>query len=315
MKEKALGIAILIMTACPVSAQNFYDDQEEGWFWYKEEPPPEEKDPKEPTPPVAKKEKEPEEKKTEVAKTTPPPGPKPLSTEWFNENLEKYRNQAIDDPTRENVEAYYRLQRIGLEKAQVFAEVAQQVVTANPYLDNTSARNPGGPSGRAQDKRARQNRRRIANEIWEEVGIAYFFDEECVLCEEQAPVLSRIANTYNLEILPVSLDGSPAPGQLASMDVTQDRGQSEMLEIDEAPAMYLVRPPGQFIPISDGYLLENQIFDRTIEVAYNEDWIDQEAYDSTRGINRERIATNVDDEIDSLPTESSELNEILRSME
>lgn len=308
--------AFLLTVSFGASAQGFYDDGEKGWFWYNEKPLPEEQEKEEkPEPPpksVAKQEEEPEPEPEQQAQVAS--GPKPLSTAWFKKNLEKYLNRAIDNPTPENVEAYYRLQRIGLEKAQVFSEVAQQVVTGNPELDNLSARPTSGPAAQAMDRRSFEAKVNVAKDVWETAGLAYFYEDDCVICEKQADILARLAARTSVEIMPVSMDGSAPPGPLAQLGYVEDEGQSEMLKIDMAPALYLLKPPKDWYPIADGYLLENDIYDRIVETAYREGWIDQQEYDQTRPINRQRVATSLPESITSLPEDSGSLNEVLGDM-
>jgi conjugal transfer pilus assembly protein TraF len=64
----------------------------------------------------------------------------PLSTAWFRKNLEKYRDRAIDDPSAENVAAYYYLQRVMMDKAHRFTDVAREVVMSDPFLDENQRR-------------------------------------------------------------------------------------------------------------------------------------------------------------------------------
>ena len=312
LRPAALSVA-LMFAASPALAQDYYDRGEEGWFWYKEEPvaeAPEDEEEPEPSPP---KVAEPE--KPEPTPAEEPSGPPALSAAWYEKNLERYLHRAIDDPTPENVEAYYRLQRIGLEKAHVFAEVAQQVVANNPDLDNFGARPPSGPGSRALEVRARQNKARVADEIWQEAGIAFFFEDDCVLCDEQAKILGRLADSSTLSVMPVSLDGSEPHSALKGMNTVVDQGQADMLEIEAGPALYLLRPPSEWIPIAAGMLSENQIYDRTIQIAHSEGWIGDEAYESTRPINRQRFATQIPGDTETLPDNPTDLVQLLSTLE
>ena len=64
----------------------------------------------------------------------------PLSAAWLRANLERFRDQAIDDPTTRNVALYLYLQRLVLDKAERFAEATQRAVWADPLLDETTRR-------------------------------------------------------------------------------------------------------------------------------------------------------------------------------
>jgi len=67
-------------------------------------------------------------------------GPAPLKAAWLRANLERFRDQAIDDPTTRNVALYLYLQRLVLDKAERFAEATQRAVWADPLLDETTRR-------------------------------------------------------------------------------------------------------------------------------------------------------------------------------
>ena len=58
-----------------------------------------------------------------------------MSVEWLRANLPVLRDRAIDQPTQENVRAYYYAQRIMMDKAQVFSDVAREVTGTDPLLD------------------------------------------------------------------------------------------------------------------------------------------------------------------------------------
>lgn len=106
----------------------FFHDKERGWFWREEfiEPPlPKPKKEKHPTPIPARDSTE------EI---------QPLSVAWLRKNLEKYRDQAIDVPSPENVAAYFYLQRVMMDKAHRFTDVAHEVVISDPRLDENVRR-------------------------------------------------------------------------------------------------------------------------------------------------------------------------------
>jgi conjugal transfer pilus assembly protein TraF len=92
--------------------QPFFQGKEEGWFWYK--------DPKErpvQLPP-----------KSMLPLPAKPKETEPLSVEWLKKQMPVLLDRAIDNPTRENVEAYLYAQRLAMDKSQRFAEMSQRVV-------------------------------------------------------------------------------------------------------------------------------------------------------------------------------------------
>lgn len=103
----------------------FYRSGAEGWYWY-QDPPKEEELPQQP-------EVKPEPKPAVAAK----PAPAPFTLKWVQEMLPKYRERAWDNPTQENVQAYFLVQRFAMDRATQFADVAQQVVVGNAMQCST----------------------------------------------------------------------------------------------------------------------------------------------------------------------------------
>ena len=122
---------------------SFLDGKEEGWFWKKTPPePPEEM---EPEPTVAKTDKaEDQDKQMPVPEPSVTvaveEGPEAFTVAWYRENVQKLRDRAIDDPTQENVRAYYLAQRIMLDKASRFTDMARLVTSTDPLIDESSRR-------------------------------------------------------------------------------------------------------------------------------------------------------------------------------
>ena len=105
---------------------SYFADKQRGWFWYEVLPEPVKK-----TQPESQAEQEklkPDIKPTSDVQAeiepkiqaNPSAEPQPLSSAWLKQNLEHYLNQAIDDPSPENVAAFYYLQRVMMDKAERF---------------------------------------------------------------------------------------------------------------------------------------------------------------------------------------------------
>ncbi|MFX4226466.1 MAG: conjugal transfer protein TraF [Porticoccaceae bacterium] len=107
----------------PASGWHFYDDPEP-------EPEIELVEPQQPTGPKV----ETSDEKPELGGASSS-GPAPMSAEWLKENMPRLLNQALDNPTRENLEAYYGAQRVMMDKAERFTLEAEKVVIGNPMLD------------------------------------------------------------------------------------------------------------------------------------------------------------------------------------
>lgn len=274
------------MLATEGGGKAFIQQNDEGWFFYNEKieeevPEPEPVlPPPPPPPPVAKAPVEP----------TPAPGPEPMSTAWFRENMQKYEDIAIDDPTPENISRYYYLQRVSMDKAQRFADVAQQVVLSDPYLDESTRRPLSQYGTSAFDKAARDAINSSMRKISDAAGIFFFYNDACDICPKAAEVLSRITAIHGLVVNAVSVDGNPLPNDLFP-DFKPDTGQAKSLGINNYPAIYLALPPADLFVLGHSALAINEIEERVLMVAEQNDLITKAEYEKTRPFNDNSIDT------------------------
>lgn len=310
-------VALLMQDASAQSAGSYYDRSEEGWWWYQDPPvvepepeaPPEEKE-EEPSP-IVVMEAPPAEEMPDQA----PKGPPALSSAWFRENLQTYMDKAIDDPTEENVEVYFLLQRIMMDKAQEFTDMSQRVVMGDKLLDEVNRR-PLSPSSSRRLEQISADKREVAfEEVLQKAGLAYFFSSECALCPDQAQTLNKLSERSGLEVLPVSLDGEPLPNGLFADNTVLDQGQAEQLGIDEGPALVLMVPPDRWVPISFGALTQSDLISRTLMASVEEGLISEEAYNETLPVNKTASLASLSSDDEELPDDPKALIQYLRSLE
>lgn len=262
-----------------VNGPLFYEGKERGWFWY--EDPAIEETPIEETPPLL-----PTEKITEaehlVEKPKPKPGPKPLSSKWFRENMEKYRDAAVDDPTPQNVAFYMYLQRVMLDKAENFSQVAQTTVMTDPVLDENSRRPLATFGAFAMDDKSTKGIEKAAKKLAESAGLWFFYASTCEFCIKEAGVLRGLANAYGFKIMPIALDGLPLPGG-DFKDFTIDRGQAKKMGVETTPALFLVKPGenGGALQLGQGLLSGDDILNRAITLSNQNGWLNQVDYNET----------------------------------
>lgn len=273
---------------------SYFADQQRGWFWYEVVPEPVKKIEPElnttPVPPVtqeqtpAKREPAP---LTAGDKSNPTSqqsvAPHPLSSAWLKQNLEHYLNQAIDDPSPENVAAFYYLQRVMMDKAERFTHAARYVVMSDPQLDETVRRPVATYAANEANHQARVVAEQALKAIAAQAGILFFFRSDCPYCHVQAPILAMLENAYGFKIYPVSLDGLPMPNGFFSQ-FKRDQGQAALLGVEQTPAMFLMKPPRQIVPLAQGALSLEEITGRILLAAKEAGWIDASQYQTTQGI-------------------------------
>ena len=84
--------------------------------------------------------------------------------------LPKYKERAWDDPTHENVQAYFLVQRFAMDRANKFADVAQQVVVGNALLDESMRRPLATFMNPSIDRAANQNTDALLRKVSEKAG-------------------------------------------------------------------------------------------------------------------------------------------------
>ncbi|WP_347987644.1 conjugal transfer protein TraF [Methylomonas sp. AM2-LC] len=270
---------------------SYFADKQRGWFWYEVLPEPVLG--KKPEPDLLKSapsqsETNDKQPKVEVPPPTqatqiPPDEPAPLSSAWLRKNMESYLNQAIDDPSHENVAAFYYLQRVMMDKAERFTNAARYVVMSDPQLDETVRRPIATYAANEANHQASVAAERALKDIAGQAGILFFFRSDCAYCHVQAPILSMLERAYGFKVYAVSLDGLPMPNGLFG-NFKLDRGQAALLGVEQTPAMFLMKPPKKIVPLSQGVLSLEEMTGRILLAGKEAGWIDPSQYQTTQGI-------------------------------
>ena len=267
----------------------YFEDKQRGWFWYEVLPEPVKKI--QPDIQASQEKPKPDNKpsgdvQAEIETQTqaqPSAQPQPLSSAWLKQNLEHYLNQAIDDPSPENVAAFYYLQRVMMDKAERFTNAARYVVMSDPQLDETVRRPVATYAANEANHQASVVAERALKAIAAQAGILFFFRSDCPYCHVQAPILAMLENAYGFKIYPVSLDGLPMPNGFFN-EFKRDNGQAAMLGVEQTPALFLMKPPKQIVPLAQGALSLEEVTGRILLAAKEAGWIDASQYQTTQGI-------------------------------
>ncbi len=281
-----VGLGLLSAGALSAAPAGFYAGKSQGWFWYRHDPTP-------PPPPASV----PPPLPTPAPAVAPPPEsaapqPAPLSAAWLRENLDRYRDRAIDDPTPENVAAFFYLQRVVLDKSSTFAKVAERVVQGNPDLDEITQRPTATFGANLANKTAGDARDAVLGRIAQHAVVWFFFRSDCPYCEAQAPLLDRMSQRYGFTVLPISLDGKPLPSGVFPT-FRADSGQGRALGVRATPTMFLVHPDPdgpKVAPVAQGLLSLTQLQERFVTAAVTAGWITEAEATPTRAVTTEASA-------------------------
>lgn len=270
----------------------FFERSAEGWFFYEPEPIPEKKTkPKEKTE-VAEKPvetmKQPESDAIPAPVQTVQP-PKNFSIQWFRENVNKYRDRAIDNPTPENVSAFLYVQKMALDKSHKFANTWEKVVLSNPELDANSRRPLASGGSFAVDSRAKANKQATLKNLSADAGIWFFYSSESPYAAQQAEVLFALSKQLGFSVLPISLDGLPLPSGRFP-EFVEDQGQAKVVGVQQVPATYMVAGDGTIKPLGEGVISYNDMQERLLVVAQINGLITEEEYQQAQPL----LSNNLD---------------------
>ena len=239
----------------------WYGRKAEGWHWYKD---PVKEEPEEllpPAPPEEPKEEKKEERVVPLMTPTPtvaqskPEEPVAFSQAWLQKMIPIYLMNAVDNPTPENIEAFYVLQRIAMDKA----DFGLQDI----------------------DKEADRRTAELLAKVADFSGIFFFFKEGCPFCERQAPIIKELERK-GFSVIAVSLDGGML--HTARFDrVVRDNGQAALLNVQATPAVFLANPKtGTIALLGESLMAQSELERRILLVAARNEWITQEELAQTR---------------------------------
>lgn len=232
-------------------AGRFVERKGEGWYWYQ--------DPKD----APKKKPKP---KPEPPKAADKPKPKtePFSVEWLRTNIPLLLDKAIDNPSKENLEAFYYAQRVMMDKAQVYSEKARQVVAADPFLDENNRVPFSSYSKSMFLNQITDNTDEAIRALAKIGGLWVFFDSRCMHCRSQTHTAKLIADKYGFPVKYISMDGKGLPG---TDGFVKDNGTAALLNVTITPTTVFVVPPNNYYVISQGSMARDMIVDRLMIAA------------------------------------------------
>lgn len=248
------AVALVLM----VGAAHADDDEEDcrpdnqakadqGWFFYEHCPPK-----KKPIP-----EKKPEPQAAVPAPEAKPEAKQPMTVAWMRKMLPILHERAVDNPTKENVQAYAYMVRTMGDKAQRYSDVYASLIKTDPFLDmnneipfNSSHRNE------ILSKASADKREALGLVAKKAAGLFVFFDSKCSFCKSQIQVVNSFAKANKFDVMYVSVDGKGLPGATGWV---KDNGTAKSLGIKIFPTTVLAIPPKMYIPISFGLMAEDQL--------------------------------------------------------
>ena len=223
-------------------ADNFWEERAVGWHWYQD---PEEGQPVSPDSTVTHD---------------------PIATmEALHHKVQQTLDQAILNPTEDNIRQYIALQNQLGERAQHFADVWKSVLLNYPELD-FSLRHPTNNLAKQIDlDSVRQQENAAIQQFAQHNGLFFFYRSSCPYCQRFAPILKKFSSRYGLSVIPITTDGISLPEYPHSHS---DQGQAARLKVTIEPALFTADPQThRIIPVSYGLLSEDELRQRLLTIA------------------------------------------------
>lgn len=239
---KNLILCVVLVCMIPeIFAQDYYDQHAQGWHWYDDPVPTNHESPTQQNP---------------VAQMNS-----------IKQALQYSLDQAIINPTPDNVKKYISLQNQMSDRASRFSRVWQLALLQSPNLDYSIA-HPTNQVGREvylDQERAKEDA--AIRALAQHSGLFFFYHSTCPYCQHFAPIVKDFSERYHIVVIPITTDGIALPSFPNSH---VDAGQAEKFHVMVEPALFTVNPyTHKAIPVSYGLITEDELRSRILEIATN----------------------------------------------
>ena len=243
-----------------------------GWFYYERpappEPPPESLPPQEPA----------QQSATSVSQ---PAGAGEGSTvridhAWLKEQLPRLQEAAFNNPTDQNLAAYWGAMRITTDMSTRFANRSKEWFAQYPELSEDRRRPNVAAALHARQDAVLERQLDLLASVWKSgAGLWFFYRSDCPYCHKQLPILEILAKSRGVDIIGVAIDGMPL-NETSNIPWVPDLPRAEdgqtaaqRLGITMTPSIVLVTPDWQFKPVATGLASGTDITSAVIRQAHS----------------------------------------------
>jgi len=246
------------------------DRKAEGYFWYKDQFEPEKEKPKKKEPPKAPQ-----------VVVSVPAGPAPLSSAWLRENMQHYLDNAVDNPTVENISAYLLIQKHAMDKSFTYMDATEAVTLGNPMLDEINKRPLANFAKKELDLQATENKTQVINKISQKAGLFVFLDSSTA-STAQSTIIDMLKRNHNFSIINIAVE--PLAPDNTATNIQQNKGHAAQLMINNIPAIVMLRDDGVFDYIAQAPVSYSNLQKRILVSAKRLAVITEDEFNSTRPI-------------------------------
>jgi conjugal transfer pilus assembly protein TraF len=229
-------MGFLIFLSTTSEAASFWNTHSAGWHWYQ--------DPKADQPSSEKTQQDPSKQ-----------------MQSLQISIKRAMDNAILNPTPENIKAYIEIQNRVAAQASVFADVWRRALWTYPQLDYSLAHPTNQTAKHAYLDKERAKMESAIHMLSKTDGLFFFFKGSCPYCHQMAPLVKSFAEHYGFSIIPISMDGDALP-EFPNAKLNQS--VAAQLHVTAVPALFMVNPNlHRIIPIASGLISADELIQRT----------------------------------------------------
>lgn len=210
----------------------YFTEHTKGWHWYN--------DPKESDDSDEGSENDPITKMNAVRAT-----------------VQRALNNAVINPSKENVKNYIVLQNQVANHANQFNHNWQAVLLDNPELNYSLLHPTNNLAKQVEYDQNHVAEEKIVRQLAQNYQLYFFYRSTCPYCQRFAPIVKDFAETYGFNVLPITTDGISLP---EFPDSYINQGESQIYNVTVEPTLFAVNPvTHKAIRIATGLTSQSEI--------------------------------------------------------
>ncbi|WP_222987503.1 conjugal transfer protein TraF [Psittacicella hinzii] len=224
-----------------------------------------------------------------ASKTTVPPVPKFISSAWLKMALPLYLEQALDNPSEENVLTYLYLQNYATQQASLFSEQVTLLTQGNALLDNNGVFPQNAVARQYREQMAAHTRRMVLSHYAHKLLLVFTLAGDFE-SKNFAILAAQNAEALGIKVVIAAIDGQVIP----------ELRKFEYLPAEEAlafadNAQVEILPTVHVFSLEKGEVLVEGATDiqdfemRLLRFMYKENIISRQQFNLARGVINERL--------------------------
>lgn len=186
----------------------------------------------------------------------------------IQQGYDEAKAQAILYPTESNVTLYLEMQQFMTDHASDFAAMWPEVLLDHPELNYHITHPTEQAVSQAINGQKTSDEVTAVQALAAQNGILFFYRGNQQIDQEMAQNIANFAKTYNIAVLPVSVDGNVLTSIFQNSKV--DHGEAAKLGIQYFPAVILFNDQTKKVqPIAYGYLAQDELLQQFLLVYSN----------------------------------------------